>query len=139
MCVVFQDWGDYTPSLLKMPVSTPLRVKAKKNTGGAEALQKKSWVSKRRPILGVSPTSSLDQLHMKKIEALEVQMKLAYEEREEMKKLNAIEAELKKEKIKQERIVTRNLLLDMKLKKLQFKINQQQFSAFDDHLQQNRK
>lgn len=50
----------------------------------------RTWVSRRRPTHSTSSGTSLEQLHKKKIKALEIQNKLAVEEMERAKALHEI-------------------------------------------------
>ncbi|XP_045489404.1 uncharacterized protein LOC111002303 isoform X2 [Pieris rapae] len=109
---VAKDFGDYTPQLLRTPVSEELKIDDAddKNTPDNIAKQKlnrKTWISRRRPI---HTKTSLELLHKKRIEAIELQNKLAVEEMERTKVLHDLDTQIKKQILRQEKIKD-NLLL----------------------------
>ncbi|RVE41060.1 hypothetical protein evm_014290 [Chilo suppressalis] len=117
---VTKDWGDYTPQLLRTPVSQALKIDGavEKNTPVtddiANMIEKhkpnhETWISRRRPI-HTNTSSSLELLHKKKIEAIELQKKHAVEKMERTKVLHDLDTQIKKQILRQEKIKT-NLLL----------------------------
>ncbi|XP_026725025.1 uncharacterized protein LOC113503221 isoform X1 [Trichoplusia ni] len=105
------DWGDYTPNCLKTPVSEQLKPSGKKRPYSGKRLE---WMSKRRPQL---TRASLENLQELKGKAINVQIEHAANEREEAKKLFEIQMDIQQEILKQEKIKTRLLLLELRQKK----------------------
>lgn len=107
--LLFQDWGDYTPKLLQTPISKQL--KSTKQTERRQLI----GVNKRRPQL-TSSKVSLESLHDRKKEAISVQIDHASKERDEASTLFNINLRIKQEILKQEKIKTKLLLLELKNK-----------------------
>ncbi|XP_026743409.1 uncharacterized protein LOC113506757 isoform X2 [Trichoplusia ni] len=105
------DWGDYTPNCLKTPVSEQLKPSGKKRPYSGKRLE---WMSKRRPQL---TRASLENLQELKGKAINVQIEHAANEREEAKKLFEIQMDIQQEILKQEKIKTSLLLLELRQKK----------------------
>ncbi|XP_026729100.1 uncharacterized protein LOC113494814 isoform X2 [Trichoplusia ni] len=105
------DWGDYTPNCLKTPVSEQFKPSGKKRPYSGKRLE---WMSKRRPQL---TRASLENLQELKGKAINVQIEHAANEREEAKKLFEIQMDIQQEILKQEKIKTRLLLLELRQKK----------------------
>lgn len=59
-------------------------------------------------------------MHEKKIEAINFQMSVADKERLHVTEAHELDMEIKREQLKQEKIKTRILLFDLKLKKKQY-------------------
>ncbi|CAG5024200.1 unnamed protein product [Parnassius apollo] len=106
---VQQDWGDYSPQLLRTPVSASLKTSSDKRSG----------ISRRRPEHN-STTNSLEMLHMNKIEAINLQKNIAAEEADQKKLIAQIELDIKKEILKQEKIKTELLLLELRQKQSEY-------------------
>ncbi|CAK1592204.1 unnamed protein product [Parnassius mnemosyne] len=90
--VEMQDWSDYTPKMLRTPVATPLQY----DTNEQEL--KKSWSSRRRPTY-VASTSSLQKLHEKKIEAIDLQKSVAEKESLHLNAVNDLDLQIKREQL----------------------------------------
>lgn len=109
------DWDDYTPKMLQAPKSAALR-SGKRISEDVERKEslilQKTWSSKRRPAIPAS--STLETLHKKKILATEMQIGFAAEEREKAKKKFDLEMKIKNEILKQEKIKTQLLLVQLK-------------------------
>ncbi|KAI8420657.1 hypothetical protein MSG28_007896 [Choristoneura fumiferana] len=108
------DWGDYTPKSLKTPISKQLRSNPEEKRRHINAGKRLEWMSKRRPQLSSSSVENLQQL---KGNAIAIQMEHAAKEREEAKQLFDIQMDIQKEILKQEKIKTRLLLLELRRNK----------------------
>lgn len=100
--------------MLRKPVSTPLRFSCNEEAEKS----KKTWTSRRRPTYAPS-TSSLQKLHERKIEAIDAQQRVAESENKRASDHHELDLQIKKEKLKQEKLKSRIHLLDLKLKKKQ--------------------
>ncbi|XP_072938116.1 myb/SANT-like DNA-binding domain-containing protein 3 [Epargyreus clarus] len=106
------DWGDYTPKNLKTPISKPLR--SAEGNRGSNSGRRLEWMSKRRPQLS---NSSLETLQQLKANAITTQMEHTVKERQEAKELFDIQMDIQREILKQEKIKTRLLLLELRRNK----------------------
>ncbi|XP_028159559.1 uncharacterized protein LOC114352238 [Ostrinia furnacalis] len=107
---VTKDWGDYTPQSLRTPVSQALRSNDEtvvKNTKTTENIMKPIEKQARTRQAWIS----LEQLHKKKIEAIDLQKQLAVEEMERSKVLHDLDIQIKKQILRQEKIKTNILLI----------------------------
>lgn len=83
------------------------------------ASDKKSGMSRRRPEHN-STTTSLEMLHKNKIEAINLQKKFAAEEAYQKKLTAQIDLDIKNEILKQEKIKTKLLLLELRQKQKEY-------------------
>lgn len=98
--------GDYLPQLLGTPASLALKIDHNEKTPTNE----KRTGSSKRPT-HTSTHSSLEQLHRKKIEAIELQKRLAVKKMDRSKVSHDLDIQIKKELLKQEKIKTSMLLI----------------------------
>lgn len=85
--------------MLRKPVSTPLRFSCNEEAEKS----KKTWTSRRRPTYAPS-TSSLQKLHERKIEAIDAQQRVAESENKRASDHHELDLQIKKEKLKQEKL-----------------------------------